>query len=88
MPMPARKRAATNSIGVGATAARRLHTENHTRFSRKARRRPIRSAMRPNTAAPMNIPTNDDAINSATDEPPRWNCVFSAVAMLLDRKIS
>ncbi len=65
-----------------------LHTENQMRFSRNAFRRPIRSAMRPKAAAPMNIPRNDEAITSASVVPPRWYWVFRAVAIELDTKIS
>ena len=65
-----------------------LHTENHTRLRRNARLRPIRSAIRPKAAAPMNIPTNDEAINSCSAVPPKPYSVLSAVAMVLDRKIS
>ena len=62
-----RQAAPTRNHGFGAKAAITLHTENHTRLSRKARRRPIRSARRPNTAAPMNMPRNDEA--STAPEP-------------------
>ena len=65
-----------------------LHTENHTRLMRNARLRPMRSAIRPNAAAPMNIPRNDDAISSCNAVPPRPYSVFSAVAIVPDRKIS
>jgi hypothetical protein len=82
------KRAPTRNHGLGAKAAITLHSENHTRLSRKARRRPIRSARRPNTAAPMNMPRNDEASNSSRACPPRPYCVLSAVAIVLDRKIS
>ena len=82
------KRVPTSIHGFGAMAAITLHTENHTRLNRNARRRPIRSAIRLNAAAPMNIPRNDEASSSCSAAPPRPYCVFNALAIVLDRKIS